>query len=346
MWMNEMGKTGTRLRVTSFDVARRAGVSRASVSRAFSPGANISPELRERVLAAAAELGYRPNRIARGLNRQRSDLVGIVVARLENPFRAAQVKVLTRALLAEGLRPILFEAEPEEPVEEKIELLLDYNVSGVIITSSMPPEELCTECIERGVPLVAVDRGENLPGVDHLDSDCLEGGRLACEVLLEGGAERLVAARPTGPSWSMHRRVEAFAAAARARGIPVEERPIGSYDYEGGRAFAKALADLAGSARRAGVFLPNDISALGCLDGLRHDLRLGALAGLGLVGHDDIPQAGWASYRLTTIRQELEQFANAAVELFASRIAAPDQPTRRVLVPVSLVRRDTHRGRE
>ncbi|RMF33327.1 MAG: LacI family DNA-binding transcriptional regulator [Alphaproteobacteria bacterium] len=343
--MSGMGRVGAGARATSFDVARRAGVSRASVSRAFSPGATISPALRERVLAAAAELGYRPNRIARGLNRQRSELVGLVVARLENPFRAAQVKVLTHALLAEGLRPILFEAEPEEPVEDKIELLLDYNVSGVIITSSMPPEQLCTECRERGVPLVAVDRGEKLRGVDHLDSDCEEGGRLACEILLEGGAERLVAARPVGPSHSMHRRVEAFVKLARAQGVPVEERPIGDYNYEGGRAFATALGDLAGGRARTGVFLPNDISALGCLDGLRHDPGMGSLSGLGLVGHDDIPQAGWASYRLTTIRQDLDFFASAAVELFRGRIAAPDQPARRVLVPVTLIRRETHGAR-
>lgn len=310
--MTEARRTPRTRRATSFDVARRAGVSRASVSRAFTPGSNISPELRERVLRAASELGYRVNRIARGLNRQRSDLVGLVVARLENPYRTAQVKALTDALLAEGLRPILFDVEPDEPIEGKIELLLDYNVSGVIITSSMPPERLCTECIERRVPLVAVDRGERLPGVDHLDSDFETAGRMACEVLLEGGAERLYAARPARRSYSMQRRLTAFHACANGHGLGVQDISIEDYSYEGGRILAGRLAPMLGGPGRPGIFLPNDISALGCLDGLRHDLGVMAPRALGLVGHDDIPQAAWASYRLTSIRQGLTHFAEAA----------------------------------
>jgi NAD(P)-dependent dehydrogenase (short-subunit alcohol dehydrogenase family) len=100
-------------KVTSFDVARVAGVSRAAVSRAFTPDASVSPKTREKVYQAAKELGYRVNYLARSLTNKRSDLVGLVAAGLDNPFRTLQIENLARVLLARNFRPILLPTSPE-----------------------------------------------------------------------------------------------------------------------------------------------------------------------------------------------------------------------------------------
>ena len=94
--------------VTSLDVAQMAGVSRSAVSRVFTPGASVSKKTREKVEKAASELGYRVNLVARGLNKQRTDLVGMIAARMDNPYRSAQIDALAKQLVRQGLRPMLF----------------------------------------------------------------------------------------------------------------------------------------------------------------------------------------------------------------------------------------------
>lgn len=119
-------------RATSFDVARVAGVSRAAVSRAFSPDASVSPKTREKIYQAAKELGYRVNYVARSLTNQRSDLVGLVVAGLDNPFRSLQIEHLARALLLRNFRPILLPTSKEADTSAVIGQLLHYPVSGLL----------------------------------------------------------------------------------------------------------------------------------------------------------------------------------------------------------------------
>src|ERR1700754_5243522 len=111
-------------KVTSFDVARVAGVSRAAVSRAFTPDASVSPKTREKVHKAAKELGYRVNYLARSLINQRSDLVGVVAAGLDNPFRTLQIELLSKALLKRNFRPVLLPTSNGEDTSSVIGELL------------------------------------------------------------------------------------------------------------------------------------------------------------------------------------------------------------------------------
>ena len=149
-------------KVTSFDVARHAGVSRAAVSRAFTPDASVSAETREKVHKAAKELGYRVNYLARSLINQRSDFVGVVAAGLDNPFRNQQIEHLARALLARNFRPVLLPTSPDKDTSDVIGQLLHYSVSGVIVTSDAPPSSLCEECADYGVPIV-INKGDDIP---------------------------------------------------------------------------------------------------------------------------------------------------------------------------------------
>lgn len=331
--------------VTSHDVARAAGVSRASVSRAFAPDGNISDELRARVLQVAEDIGYSVNQIARGLNRQRSDLVGIIVSRLDNPYRAAQVEQLTTRIATEGLRPLLFCIQPSEPVEDTLRLLLDYQVSGVVITSGAPDDRIVEECARKSVPLVLVDRPQNKAGLaDHVRGDNAKGGQLVAQALHEAGRRTVTVFSPRKATYSLTQRVESLLLAARELGLRVQQKPMVGYDYEAGfTSVTKVLAqnDAIHADGSTALFLPNDVSALGALDALRQ-AGIDVPDAVGLMGYDDIPQASWSGTSLSTVRQDPVGMAEAVVTLLKRRILDPESACRDVQLAVELRLRRTH----
>ena len=177
--------------VTSEDVARLAGVSRSAVSRTFTPGASVSDEVRLRVQAAAKELGYRVNRLARSLISDESNLVGVVGANLALPFMAQQLDELSRALLNRGLQCLLLNAaEAEAGIEPLIELILEFRVRAIVVLSGSPPAAIVDECIATGVRVVMVNRQVDNRDADTIVSDDGGGARLAARRLIEAGCRR------------------------------------------------------------------------------------------------------------------------------------------------------------
>jgi LacI family transcriptional regulator len=331
-----MSDNATRLRkVTSFDVARQAGVSRAAVSRAFTPDASVSPETRAKVHRAAKELGYRVNSLARSLINQRSDLVGVVVAGLDNPFRTQQVEQLARALLARNFRPVLLPLSQGADPSEVIGQLLQYAVSGVIVTSDAPPTALCEECAAYGVPIVLINKGDDIPLVDRVVNDDKAAGRIAAEVLVTGGAQQPAVMCAMAVSYTARRRTEAFLAGCRALGVTAQVLPVPANSYAEGYAGA---AQLGGSDIDA-LFCVNDYLACGVVDRLARDQARRPVPPVRIIGHDDIPQAGWAAYNLTTILQPCDLQAGQAIGLLVSRMEEPQRTARVAFTPVSLVRR-------
>ncbi len=325
--------------VTSFDVARRAGVSRSAVSRAFTPGTSISSDTREKVLRAASDLGYRVNLVARGLNKQRTDLVGMIAAGMSNPFRSEQIDALAKQLVRQGFRPMLFCIDEDMDEEQLLSILLNYKVSGVVITSDAPPREICEECARMQVPLVLVGRGDALPYVDLINGDDAKGGRMAAERLMAAGRRRLVVLAPIKPVHSVSARIAAFSARAAQAGLQTEAITLMSHDYESGRDAAGQIA-----ARRdqgLGVFCPTDVCALGLLDALRVHHGVDVPGDLSLIGYDDIPQAGWVSANLTTVKQSVGEFARVTVDLLKDRIKNPEAQPRNAIIDVDLIPRGT-----
>lgn len=321
--------TGTR--VTSFDVARLAGVSRAAVSRAFTPGAHIAPQTREKVFEAARTLGYRVNYLARGLTNQRSDLVGVVAADLDNPFRAQQIEKISEALIAENFRPILLVSRGND-TERLIELLLHYAVAGVIVTSDAPPSALCEECAVAGVPIVLINKGGDLARVDRVISDHETAARQAAELL--AGTGRLAVMGMFERSFTALCRRDAFLAHSARFGAAPMVITLSRNDYASGHAAAAVLMD----SRIDGVFCINDYMACGVIDALREAGR-SVPADLRVIGHDDIPQARWSAYALTTFTQAADVQARQAIDFLSSRSRDGNLEARLARSPVTLVRR-------
>ena len=320
-------------RVTSFDVARAAGVSRAAVSRAFTPDASVSEKTRQKVYQAAKELGYRVNYLARSLTNKRSDFVGLVAAGLDNPFRTQQLENLARALIARNYRPILLPTSKEADSATVIGQLLHYAVSGVIITSDAPPSHIFEECAVEGVPIVLVNKGEDFPFVDRVVSDDRMSGYTAVDHLVDAGAKRLAVIAGTTVSYSSRRRAEAFQSRCQMLGIDAPLIPVAINDYAHGHEAAQALVDRGID----GVFCVNDYMACGVLDGLAKAGR--TYGSVKVIGHDDIPQASWSAYDLTTFVQPCDVQAEQVIDLLTSRMSEPDAVARVEFTPVTLIKR-------
>lgn len=333
-----MSNSETRSKkVTSFDVARHAGVSRAAVSRTFTPDASVSPQTREKVHKAAKELGYRINYLARSLTNQRSDLVGVVAAGFDNPFRVMQIEQIARALLARNFRPVLLPTSHGADPSELIGQLLHYNVSGVVVTSDAPPSALCEECADHGVPIVLINKGDDIPLVDRVVSDDKAAGQIAATYLIESGAQRPAVIGATSVSYTARRRVDAFLARCKALGLAAGVLPISINDYQHG---FEGATQLEGTGIDA-LFCVNDYLAFGVIDRLRRDRSLDQAPPIRIIGHDDIPQASWAAYDLTTFLQPCDVQAAHAVNLLMSRMEDSKLTARVEFTPVTLVKRRT-----
>lgn len=327
---------------TSFDVARLAGVSRSAVSRAFTPGGAVSPETREKVTKAASELGYRVNSLARGLQQRHSDIVGLVASRLDTPLRSRQVRRLSEALIREGFKPMLITAERPDDVSMLIESLLGYRMAGMILTSDSPTRALIEDCKRQGLPVVLVNRAGATNWGDRVVADNDTGGQLAAQMLIESGATQLGCLVPRRRTYSVSGRSDAFVEAARKRGFAAKVFYSQDQSYDDARAGINA----AGRSAMDGVdalFCATDLMAIGALDALRLDLGIRVPDQIQVLGFDDIEQANWASYNLSTIRQDIEAQSEIVVRLLIERIADGALANRVERQPLTTIRRGTTR---
>jgi DNA-binding LacI/PurR family transcriptional regulator len=319
------------------DVARLAGVSRAAVSRTFSNNGYVSEVTREKVLQAAKQLGYRVNHLARSLNRQRSDLIGLVVADLENPFRSQQINDLSEAILAKNYRPFLIPTSVARDSTQVIEMLMHYCVSGVIITSDTPPEDIYKNCIEQSVPVVLINKKDKYPQVDRVVCDNEKGIALLVEAFVQRSCKRVVIIGSEAVSYSIQMREALFKEQAAQAGIETDTILGPNHDYQGGVVAANILSNQANLPE--GVFCCNDYLALGVIDQLRERIGHTETEKIAIAGFDDMQQASWKSYQLTTIRQPTQDMASQAINLLVSRIGDPEQASRTYRTDVSLVKR-------
>jgi DNA-binding LacI/PurR family transcriptional regulator len=328
--------------VTAADVARRAGVSRSAVSRAFTPGASISREVRQRILRAADHLGYRVNRLAQSLNQARSNVIGLVGTDLHQPFHADLLATLSAALLADGYQCMLLNAaNAEHDMGALIARVLEYRVAAIVVMTGTPPARIVEECLHNGVPVVLVNKLLPKLAVDTVIADHAAGGRKAAELLLAAGCRRLAVVSSAARTVSLVGRIEAFCARAMIGGVKAHVwQQRGTTDYQTGREAALSLLAKDGI---EGVFCVTDLLALGFLDAARFERARRVPDELCVIGFDDIPQAAWSAYRLTTFRQPVDDLATAVMSVIRGRADGSNPRHGLAKVPVKLVLRSTVR---
>lgn len=315
---------GKKSRVTSIDVAARAGVSQSAVSRAFTPGSSVSETTRRKVYQAARALNYVPNSIARSLITARSNIVAMVVGDMHNPFYNLVLDEFSRVLQEQGKHVLVFRVASGSEVDDALIQVLQYQVDGIIVTSAQVSSKMAVLCLERGIPVVMFNRYIEGLQTDNVCCDNFEGGQIAARALLSSGGTRfaLIAGEP-GASTNLDR-VKGFLSALEDAGIRSDSVPTlrGNYTYEGGFDASLSLFASRDDAPDA-LFCTNDIMALGALDALRFRLGFNVPGDVMVVGFDDIPDADRECYRLTTVRQPLEQMITRTMRLMDGERGTP-----------------------
>lgn len=334
-----MSSASRKQSVTAQDVAYRAGVSRAVVSRALSNNGSISPATRERVLRAATELGYQVNFLAQGLNRRRSHLVGVIVSRISDPFRSSLLDALLSEIQRCGFQALVSEIHSEKDLAHTMRRFAQFRVSGVIVTSGQPPESLVNECVSQQIPVVGINRQPDIPFVDYVSSDNVYGATLAAGQLVRNGCRRFGWLNTAHSTWAGRMRGEAFYQALQTLGVETAHnlRSIiaPAEGYDGG--FQAAVG---ADETLEGIFCANAQLACGFLDGMRQRGRHSP-DDFQLIGFDNTPQTAQYSYQLTTLHQDVEEISRQALTRLLERADDPLQPSRTIWVDVQLISRRT-----
>jgi DNA-binding LacI/PurR family transcriptional regulator len=335
--------TGRGRRPTIRDVAARAGVSHQTVSRVINRRDEVTPETRERVLAAIRELQYVPSPLARGLMGSRTHSLGMVTADVTDYFFAQAIAGAELETRRRGYYLIVASVEEEAKDDELayLRLMLERRVEGLIVARPQLPLTLeqLPPAVER-VPLVSIGSSE-IPGFMAVDVDNRGGGFDATSLLVRNG-HRTIATISGPPEWpSARERLDGYRRALRDAGLPYDETLVeaaSGWSLESGQQAVARL--LARQAEFTAAFAHSDLLALGAIRELRSH-GLAVPDDVSVVGYDDIPVASFVEPALTTVRQPMREVGALAAKLVLDRITgdggAPVDG--RIHLPTTLVER-------
>ncbi|WP_430489566.1 LacI family DNA-binding transcriptional regulator [Salmonella enterica] len=327
---------------TSHDVARLAGVSQSTVSRVFSGGKGVSEASKEKILDAAKKLHYRPNAFARGLTQQRSGLIGIVFPETFSPVYHDLLLQLSDELMRQGYSSLLIPYQLSDVEDYSLVKLFHYRVEGIIVMSSTLDSQLVKECLNLNIPLVQVGRTEKGINSDSVVSDNEGGGRLAAESLYYSGAQRIAYLSGDKNTSTNKEREKGFCQRIQELTGALPDIYEAKFSYQSGVDATQRL--LVSSNRPDALFCANDMIALGAIDAAKRYFDLALPEQLQIIGFDDISQAGWLNYQLSTIKQDVDAIVESAVSLLIKRIDDVEYQTSTIIVPVKLVQRNTSKS--
>ena len=329
-----------RKKATSYDVARLAGVSQSAVSRTFSPKGIASKATREKVLAAAKELQFRPNALAQSLSMGRSQLAGFVVTQYAQQNYPTVLKSAVD-IMAEGGDSLLLQiADASDQGDQAIARLLDRQVDTILCATGLS-DAAAHLCSEAGVPLVMINRKLNVEGVDHVLSDPRDAMRHIAQGLSASGARNIVFLDGSHESWIASARRDAFLTAWAQLEESAPKIKSGGFEYEGGyRSILELRSELT---QIDAVVSANDNMAIGAIDALVFELGLSVPEDLQVVGYDDTPVARLRPYKLTTVDQDMRAMISAASHLAALRLGEFTRPSATIMTPGRVVLRGTTR---
>ncbi|MFK5583248.1 MULTISPECIES: LacI family DNA-binding transcriptional regulator [unclassified Serinicoccus] len=325
--------------VTSRDVAKLAGVSQPTVSRALRDDPRLSPATKDVVRKAARQLGYATNAIGRALATGRSTRVGLLVTDLQNEFYPHVIAPMHHELAELGHELVLI----TETVEAEViaERIVAHGLCGVILATPRLESLLPVRLDDKGIPFVYFNRVSSLVHADSVTVDPSVGFADLADALVRLGHTRIGAVFGPQDTSTGALRERAVRAALAARGLGFDEADVrhGDFDFEVGHTHGR---DLLGSSDRPSVIIcANDIVALGVLNAAAEE-GLEVPADVSVVGFDDLPIAGWPLVQMTTIRYDLDAMSRSAARLMVRRVGLADgaEPTSETF-PTAYVERRT-----
>ncbi len=303
------GGTRTTGRATSVDVAREAGVSQATVARVFAQPAKVAPATRARVEAAADQLGYVPNAIARSLKKQRTDIVGAVVPAYGEYWQHV-VSDFSRQLAARHKQLLLFSFPEGGDIDDVLSSVRQFRVDGVILASANITPAQLARAVGGGVPVVAFNQPSAVGVAPSVSVDNEGGMRMLARHLIEIGVETVQFVGGVQTVSTDRLRYLGAAQELGERGIACPYVEAGAFSYDAGYKTAQQLGE---DGQPDAYVVAGDELALGLIDGLAtRDVRVPD--DVLVVGFDGLPQAGWSGYDLTTLVQPTEELVERALD--------------------------------
>lgn len=309
--------------VTSRDVARLAGVSQPTVSRALRDDIRVSEQTKQRVREAAQLLGYIPSEAGRALSSGRTRRIGMLLTDLDSQFYSHIIAPVHRELERLGYQLMLHTETADN--DTIVERLLANGLDGVILATTTIDSAAPLRLRDRGLPFVYFNRTGSLVDADATVVDAAPGYREAVRAAVDLGHRNVAAVLgPSNTSTAQHRE-QALRAALGEHGIVLDERLVRRVPYSSaaGETAARELLESAGEPAPTLLFCGNDVVAYGALNAA-HRLGLRVPDDLSVVGFDDLPEAAWPIIDLATVGFDIAGMASASADLVVRRIEHPD----------------------
>ena len=325
-----------RTRVTMLDVAQRAGVSKASVSRFIGEDrALLSEAIAERIERAINELGYHPNQMARGLKRGRTRLIGMLVADIRNPYSIAVMHGVETACRLHGYNLVVCNTDLDDEQERQhLAALRSYNIEGLILnTLGHDPDAL--QELHREMPIVLIDRKVEQLHTDLVGLDNADAVRMALEHLEQQGyRDLLMVSEPVDGTSSRVERVNSFTAQLVAR--PALRGAVVKTGA-GLRAAIESFLQSPGNGPKA-LFCANGLAALACTQVLR-ELNCRLFEDVGLIALDDLEWFPLVGNGITALAQPTQQIGANAFDCLLKRLGGDKSPARELSFAAQLITR-------
>ncbi len=311
---------------TMKDVAHKAGVSIATVSRVINDTGFVSQELKNQVHEAMTTLNYRPSHVARSLRRQQTQTIAVMVPQLDQPFFSTLTFAIQQRLFADDYYTFTCSTvESEEEEAAYVEMLLGQSVDGVVVAPTGHSADTIRRLQQANVPVVLVDRDlPELSAIDRVLFDNYTGGHLGAKHLVELGHEHITILAGLDHSHTIKQRIEGITAALGRHGIQpnIVTGENDLHQFEVG--YQRALDILSAQPRPTAIFALTDIAAVGTIHAA-HELGLNVPGDLSLIGFDNIPLAQYSLPALTTIAQPIRDMGEQTAELLLRRLESPDR---------------------
>jgi LacI family transcriptional regulator len=329
----------TNPKITITDVARKAGVSISTVSRVLNDNVPVSDELRAKVLAAVADVNYRPKVFAHHLQSWNKTIIGLVLPGLTSPFFLEVFKGIERECFAQSYVPYLFSSE-EDPEKEIFytDHLLQMGVSGIIYIGAFgwEYEDHLIKACERGIPITVINREVTNCLADHVLNNKTRGNYLATNHLIRLGHRRIGCVATLSYGGTGHEQLKGYHQAMEEAQAPIQEDLIieTSPSVEGGYQAGKSL--LQRDSPPTAIFVRSDVVAIGVM-GAAFDLGFRIPEDISIVGFGDISFSSYLNPPLTTIHQPQREMGAVAARLLFERIENKKLPQRQILIEPNLV---------
>jgi DNA-binding LacI/PurR family transcriptional regulator len=325
---------------SSIDVARLAGVSQSAVSRALSGGKRVSEETSRKVFDAAKKLGYSPNFIPRILLKHRSHLVAVVISGTSNPFYARALEEFTKALQTAELQVLLVHIDKEHSLDGIVPRLASYRVDAIVSALPVLSRDAAEAFARIRIPAISFNTPVKNRWVSSVCSDGAGGGGLVADLFVARGARTFAFIGGSEGSHASNERLRGYKVRLGEHNFGGVVIVGGDFQYHGGFQAVLTLSEC-GPMPEA-IFCANDLMAVGALDALRHVIGLNVPTDVIVAGFDDVPEASWQAYDLTTVVQDCQSMVAEAMASLQAMLSSKGSAGGILkIVPGRLVERGT-----